>query len=614
MVDLQIKVLNKPSGTWQNCMVYLKRSGIYRCTFCKEEFSSEEEFIRHWDENHESYAQERSYFKPRKKDEGGFFTRTMEKELIKHNLRTDSAYTALRSGFTVNEMLKSEVNDGVQDEAMTVVEVVGIAGAGKSVFALTLARTFQMTWLNKIIELYMAGELKDKDGKLIEPYAPKIYMGFDLDETLEHLKKARMGDTIIQDEDPEMMGKHSTSSKQRLENVLKIFRKACINFIFVSPLSTPYINMPNLVFEVIGRNKPKRLTKAALYDRKYHSVGWIIIKVLDVDDELLVAYDAMKDANLELIRMSGGRRSVNVSPSDVLDDVKRLLDYLRAINYNFSKRRHILSYLVEIATMAKVEGDTAYQNFIAGQVRDILNEGILDDIEPGFTGSGTTNTKYQFIKEKEIDDRFFLKAVYEAAEEALDRIKERSVKKPGENPLKKFKMIHAEAWYQHYGMGLPFDKVGSMFNVTGQCIANDYDSGGYSAIYQKEIIGECAEIAVCDKYFSNYRLIGGKGKPDLVGKADPKGDWIEVKIRNRLSEKLSDLIRDFEYEFVDAGGTLRLALILYKKKKCKIVVYRVMANPNYQTVAEIQDELELELKDDEEVVEFDLLDDEKITD
>jgi ABC-type dipeptide/oligopeptide/nickel transport system ATPase component len=594
-------------------MIHLKRADRYRCKFCKEEFNSEKSFLGHWDENHESYMAERKYFKSQKKEKGDFFTRPMEKELIKHNLRTDSAYTALRSGFTVNELLKAEVDAGVHDEAMTVVEIVGIPGCGKSIFALTLARTFQMTWLDKIIELYMDGELKDKNGKSIEPYAPKVYIGFDLDETLEHLKKARMGDTIIQDEDPEMMGKHSSSSKQRLENVLKIFRKACINFIFVSPLSTPYINMPNLVFEVIGRNKQNRTTKAALYDRKYHSVGWIIIKVLDVDDEMLIGYDIMKDANLELIRMSGGRRSVNVPASEVLEDVKRLLDYLKGINYNFSKKRHILSSLVELATMGGVEGDTAYQNFIAGQVRDILNEGILDDLDQEFTGSGAINRKYLFIKEKEIDDKFFLKAVYEATDEAFERIKERSVKKPGENTLKKFKMIHAEAWYQHYGLGLPFDKVGSMFNVSGQMIANSYDDGGYAAIYQYEIIGECAEVAICDKYYSNYKHIGGKGKPDLISKEDPKGDWIEVKIRNRLSEKLSDLISEFEYEFIDAGGMLRLVLILYKKKTCKIVVYQVLLNPDYQTVQDIQDDLEIELEDeDEEIVEFDLLDDEKV--
>ena len=593
-------------------MVHLKRVDKYRCTFCKEEFDSEDLFVKHWDENHESYIAERAFFKSRKKDTGGFFTRPMEAELIKHNLRTDVAYRALRSGFTVNELLRAEVDAGVEDEAMTVVEVVGIAGAGKSVFALTLARTFQMTWLDKIVELYVDGELEDKDGKLIEPYAPKIYMGFDLDETLEHLRTARMGDTIIQDEDPEMMGKHSTSSKQRLENVLKIFRKACINFIFVSPLSTPYINMPNLVFEVIGRNKPKRLTKAALYDRKYHSVGWIVVKVLDEDDELLVAYDAMKDANLELIRASGGRRSVSIPPSVVLEDVKRLLDYLKGIKYNFSKRRHILSSLVELANMAKVEGDSAYQNFIAGQVRDILNEGIIDDMDLEFVGGAAASQKYLFIKEKEIDDRFFLKAVYEATDEAFERIKERSIKKPGENTLKKFKMIHAEAWYQHYGQGVSFDKVGSMFNVTGQMIANSYDDGGYASIYQEEIIGECAEVAICGTYYGNYKLVGGKTKPDLVSKVDPKGDWIEVKIRNRLSTKLRDLIREFEYEFVDAGGTLRLVLIVYKKKKCKIVVYRVILNPDYRTAQEIQDDLEVEFEDDEEeVVEFDLLEGEE---
>ena len=588
---------HRKNNLWQGYAIKRKLNNKIKCKYCKKEFDSVQAFKAHWDDEHASHLAETSFLIPRKKEKGNWITRPMEVELIKHNLRSDSAFAALRSDFTVNELVIEEFDHGIRDEAMTVVEIVGIPGSGKSLFALSLARILQMKWLEKILELYKKKVIHDV-------YTPKIYVGFDLEDTLGYLRDARMGDTIIQDEDPEMMGAHSGSSKSQIENIMKIMRKACINFIFVSPISTPYINMPNMVFEVIAKNIKLRQTKAALYDRKYHAVGWTVMKILDADDELLVGYNAMKDANIDRIKEAGGRRSINVSEEQILDDIRRLIAYLKKIKYNFNKRRHTLVDLVEYAGMAKVEGDTAYQKFIARQALDVIDARIPDLIENSDSGDFKIDRKYLFLKEEEHDDIAFLDLIFKSTGEALKSIGARSIKKPGENILKNFKDHHAKAWYNYYYHGLPYDSVGNMFNVTGQMIANTYKEGGYNAIFQTEIQGECAEIALGKKYFRDYNNIGGFGKPDLVHKHDTN-DWIEVKCFQRLSEKLENLISKFEYEFVDQGGTLRLALITYKKKECTIRIYRVVLNPDYKTVDEIKQELS-----DEKSTEIGIIDDE----
>ena len=585
---------------WRRYAKYMPKLDIIRCDLCKEDFDSEWHFHQHWDENHDSMAEERKYLFPRKKEIGDWSVRPMEDELVKHNLRTDSAYAALKSDFVVNEIVISELDHGISQEAMTVIEIVGIPGAGKSLFALSLARILQLKWLDKIIDLYKHGDVK-------EPYVPRIYIGFDLETTLRYLRSAKMGDTIVQDEDPEMMGAHSSSSKQQIENVMKVMRKACINFIFVSPISTPYINMPNMVFEVIAKNKKKRLTRAALYDRKYHAVGWTVMKILDEDDELLVSYNAMKDENLERIKLSGGRRSVGISSDQVMDDMRRLLNYLKGINYNFTKR-HSLADLIEYASMAKVEGDSLYQRLVAKQVKEFMEESISDLLEEDLSEGMDIRGKYLIELVAEYNDKSFLEAMYDAVDEAKISIEARSKKDPRANVFKKFQDHHAKAWYNYYYHGLPYDSIGNTLGVTGQMIANTYDNGGYNAIFQVEIQGECAEIALRKKYFRDYKNVGGFGEPDLVLESSPTTDWIEVKCFQRLADKIENLIAKFEYEFVDKGGKMRLALITYKKKECKIRIYSVTLNPQYKTVEEIQSEVQIEPSEVEEAEEFDIFD------
>jgi len=566
-------------------MKHMKRTNVFRCAVCKEEFKSKKAFKAHWDDSHDSYAEELQWLSKSGKKHDGYEMRPLEGELIKHNLRADSAYSALKSDFTVNELAIAEIEHGISNEAMTVIEIVGIPGSGKSIFALSLARIIQMKWLEKIVDMFRHGQLK-------EAYTPKIYLGFDLDTTLQHLREAKMGDIIIQDEDPEMMGAHSGSTKSQIENLMKVMRKACINFIFVSPVSTPYINMPNMVFEVIAKNKKLRRTKAALYDRKYHAVGWIIVDILEADDPLLIEYEKMKDINLEDIKMSGGRRSVGITEEQLLEDVKKLMDYLKKIDYNFSKR-HTIADLSEHAGMAKVEGDTAYQRFVArttldfisAQQAELMGYGHDDDSEVD------ASVKYLFITDEKYDDPGFLYDIYKALPDAKISVRDRSARDPTANPLKKFKDKHAKGWMHYYADGLPFDAVGDIMKVKGQSIANSYKAHGWNAIFQEEISGDCAEHALIKKYFGDYEVVGGYGKPDLVHKLN-KDDWIEVKLRRRLSERKEDLIRSFEYEFVDKGGKLRLALITYQQQACTIQMYTIVQNPNYRTTEEILEEME----------------------
>lgn len=583
---------HKRINVWEQYFVFNAKKNIYHCKVCSENYKDLRKFYAHWDDKHDSYISERDWLGIGKTKDIRWIIRPMEEELIKHNLSTDHSYRALKSDFTVNELVINEIDHGVNDVAMTVIEIVGIPGVGKSLFALTLARIIQERWLTRIIELFRNREIS-------EAYAPKIFIGFDIESTLKYLREAKKGDTIVQDEDPEMMGAHSGSTKQQIENIMKVMRKACVNFIFVSPITTPYINMPNMVFEVIAKNIKERKTKAALYDRKYHAVGWVIAKVLESDDPLVLEYEDMKDVNIERIRESGGRRSISNTKQQLLSEVQTVIDYMKSFDFDFRKRCSIPE-ITELVGMAGVEGDLRYQEFIARMVKMFMQKEKFDS---GDVLGTDLEGKYLFIKEEEYNDPGFIKIIYDSLPEAMAAIEARSSKRITENTLKKFQKKHASAWYDYYGEGMSYDKVGGKYGCKGQAISNKYGDHGYIAIFQEEVAGDCAEQALVKKYFKDYNVIGGFGEPDLV-KKDDKNDWIEIKIRQRLSEKISDLVRAFEYEFIDKGGRLRLALILYKQKECTITIFRVVPNPAYRPVDDIMQDERSDVSEDAEVLDI----------
>jgi hypothetical protein len=193
--------------------------------------------------------------------------------------------------------------------------------------------------------------------------------------------------------------------------------------------------------------------------------------------------------------------------------------------------------------------------------------------------------------EKVIEGPEILEQIYLSTEQAYKNKIDR-----GEKP-RKFQIVdggrdftskHADAWYLYYVKGYTMQAVAEALahfradgSLTDCTIANNYTGGGWRAIYQEEISGEAAEIAIRNMLFPTWKIISEWAKPDIINPEDEM--WVDVKLRSRLKSKesIGELIANFEYEHVRKGKPMKIVKIGYVPQKARIEIWNVSLNPEY---------------------------------
>jgi len=543
--------------------------------------------------------------------------RPVEKELIIDRLRVDKTKRSLKLDYIANELVEQEFFYGIQRRAMTVVEILGIPGVGKSVLALTFARHLQILWANKLNEMWDEDpenfaeitESRDENGKP-KFYRPMIRIGFNMTQTTEHVKAARMGDVVIQDEDPKLAGYEVRSVQHQIENLLKIMRQACVNLIFVSPIQVSYVATPTFVLEAIAQDIEKRLTAAALYDRQHNAHGWCIVEVLPEEDPLMVFYLKKKTENIKNLKAASGKESVMYSAEALGEDTTKLYKFLLGMGYDPIKRKPSLDFLQSMCLFAGIKGSTRYDLAVAHQLLNLLEAAKLAELESGGKRKeeepmSLLSTDGEFVIELEnvIMDADILQVIYDCTEEALADRKDRGEK------VEHYQPKHGEAWMYVYVKGYTMQATADALShhqddghLSDTAIANRYKEGGWRAIYQEEISGEAAELAIKRKYLpeEEWEHVGGFGKPDIANKKDDT--WIEIKIRDRLKPKepIESQIANFEYEHVREGKIVRVIRIGYRPKEARIEFWKVSLNPDWVKNKVAENPKEESIEDKEE--------------
>ncbi len=562
----------------------------------------------------------------KKKGPSTWTMRPVEKELIIDRLRTDKSKKALKQDYLANDLMLEEMEYGVEDRAMTIIEILGIPGAGKSLLGLTCARHLQTLWKAHLDDIWKTSpELfaritgsRDDEGKP-KYYMPTIRIGFNMQQTTEHVRHARMGDVVIQDEDPALAGYEARSIQNQIENLLKIMRKACVNMVFISPVQVTYISVPTMVLEVIAKDTERRLTAAALYDRQHNSHGWVMMEILKEDDPLLTFYVREKDRNIENIKESGGRESVVINREALMRDAEKLYKFLLSVGFDPAEERASLDFLKGVALLAGIKGSTNYIEMVARFLhKSLARSSTLVITEDGYIAPSapdrivTSDDEFVIELEEVVDDPAILEHIYLSTEQAYDNRMVRGERRPRKLHIeymtttegeRKFISKHAEAWYLIYVKGYTMQAVADALahftadgSLTDSAIANGYSNGGWRAIYQEEISGESAELAVRNMLFPEWDIVGGQGMPDIVNPEDET--WVEVKCRSRLrpKESIESQITDFEYEHVREGKPMKVVRIGYVPEKARIEIWNVTLNPKW-----LEDGIDEELSVEDEL-------------
>jgi len=175
----------------------------------------------------------------------------------------------------------------------------------------------------------------------------------------------------------------------------------------------------------------------------------------------------------------------------------------------------------------------------------------------------------EWERETIIQDPSFLKLVYDMVPEALKDVSTR-----------KYQPHHSEAWMRYYYEGSTQDHLASEYARTKAVFSNDYDNGGWFAIFSKEVMGYAAEIALQRRFFQSLE-VWGKNNPEAPDLYNPdSGEMVEVKMRKRRKPPSLDMFSGSEIQAIKQGTPVKLALITYDKKKCTIEVWRPRALPN----------------------------------
>lgn len=361
---------------------HMRYKSKHRCTMCGKDFDSKQAFMLHWkmERWHDDHALTIFHLGQRARpDDDGWIISPAEGALIERRIKTDVNNRALKFKRVANRLVIKTIKHHIRNHAMIVAECYGIPDSGKSWFILSLVYTvvqplcrkkLVLDWL-KVTENELAMEIYQKEqvdiGRSIGKYQatkelmellkkcpecnaanlqvatcpscgntelvpvwrdPDVIITFSVGQTVRAMRDALPYDTIVQDEDPDLVGAGRDTTMRRIENLLKTMRIRCINFFFISPVRVKYVENANLVFEVLYKRPPTWETKTAFFDREHVSLGWVILIVLSDKDPRMLQYQKEKLANVDSLAGSLGAESYQYTFEEIQSDAERALDKL----------------------------------------------------------------------------------------------------------------------------------------------------------------------------------------------------------------------------------------------------------------------------------------------
>jgi len=351
---------HKYHNLWEDYILRY-RTGRAKCLFCGEVFPSEEAFIDHWyrQPDHEDYALTFLQMGTVSKDRtrGQWWIVESEGRVLERRLKTDPKLRKAKFGDAAGDIVLKTIRDRIDDDAMFVGVVYGIPGAGKSSFTRALIETvilplaqrrLAMSWLrqdrkNLMDALYLMQELRARGhdiglGRaalfLMEQRGlntrPRVFLSANIPETLKLVREARPFNTIMQDEDPALMGRGAATARDKIETLLQTMRQKRINFLFISPVNIDYVSNPNLIFEVTHKAVPfsRRVSRAIVYDREGHAFGWCQLQLLPVNHPAMEEYAEFKERILERWQQAMGAEGYEFDVEDVVREAERALKIL----------------------------------------------------------------------------------------------------------------------------------------------------------------------------------------------------------------------------------------------------------------------------------------------
>lgn len=205
---------------------------------------------------------------------------------------------------------------------------------------------------------------------------------------------------------------------------------------------------------------------------------------------------------------------------------------------------------------------------------------LSDDVITNKSEEIVSTDDFDYILESTIEDKEFIKVMYDVYDETLNRLKAQNIL-----TQKNVKQKMIDAWFSRFYHGVTLDRLGDDFGVSKAALGNSYENGGWLSIVEKELAGHLAENALIHTYFKGYKIQAGESNPDLIN--DTERIAVEVKARERweglkafLTDKIKKQIARIYGPLIDQGWKAKLVIVHYGFKKrspqCTIRVYNIV--------------------------------------
>ncbi|MCK5345734.1 MAG: hypothetical protein KAR20_20130, partial [Candidatus Heimdallarchaeota archaeon] len=472
---------------------------------CNKRFEDYDEYLNHFLYNspHTAFMKRNlmRYNFDEKEIEKSVFD-PIEKKDIEHLIATDPNYAALKKKIDATYILEDKINFAVKHNRSLNFEITGIQGAGKSYAGIAIGYIIAGKWAEKLKK------------------QTELNLEFELPQILELIKLHHRGDVLIQDEDPRGFGDGVRTNEEAFENLIKTLRKLGISLIIISPYETNV--KVHFKIEFISYVSKTRVATGILFTRKGLALGYVYIKILDNVDYL--NYEKKKDAFIEKMQLSSGFGVDNYDE----DRIKRDVEKLRKVIYDIDPEMKKGEISVESGIIVK--GNGRYQKLVANRVYRLLKNGTREEpAGEGFVGDRKLSWKHL----KTINDKEIGKLIYKHSQP--------------ENPIQE---LGKEWWMEYYCTeGVTMKSCETYMNENHSALIRKATTSGKKSLsgtyFDGKVLqeftenqntwGNAVEKAVQEMYYPKHRIVGGTGKPDLVGKID----FIEVKGRPKVDKSRS---------------------------------------------------------------------------
>ena len=535
----------------------VKEKDIIVCEICKERFPDFDLFYKHWnsDYQHDDIAWSKYRFRIKTPDKGRWTVHPFWKRLIARHIREDK-HKRRKKDYNATHLLIEGLEYGFDEESYNIVMVVGPSGHGKSRVALLLAQ-------------WMQDYIYEKNGT-----EPEVIFTRNMVETQFAFPAAAKHDIILQDESPTLAGGGAKTFAANMGNLLESMRAAEVNIVYCCPFYIEELKSHQIIFEVYGRDKKRRVTKGYVYDPERIMLGYGIIKILPEDNELEKRYKFFKLEMVARMKASAGAVSGHMPEEKIAADTRLIQEAVKRHHPGKDPAKLPILVYQGLAELY-VDGNVAHQKNIAWAAKEKYKD-IKKGLEEG-TGmiQEARGVGDAWLPKIEVEGRYERPDILQAIYDHAKPMTERHVR-----GLEFYRLCFVEGELQEDATELINKMFAGKYEPTSRQAYRDM----FASVFQKGgPLGEGGEKAIREEFYIEGTHFGGHGEPDIViGHPDNPTKVIEVKTRRLESDghirPLRDLVKEEVYlkKYIEMRVPIDIVSVYYSKKRCIVTIGHVV--------------------------------------